>query len=235
MLADGHAVVGFVQLTQWQWDDALRAMRRAVELDPGSADWRTFYGQGVCLVGGDGCVEGMRQLARAVTLDPLGALPRSLLAQAYFLAGRYDDAIREQHRLHALDSTFFYLDDYAAASWREKGDLARSLREYEATQRRVRQPLPGLALTYARMGGADDARRIARQLEGASVQVPPDALAMIYANLGEADRAFTWLERARREHSALLMGLAVIPAYRPIRGDPRYAALLREMGLDRRR
>jgi serine/threonine-protein kinase len=235
LLPDGHAVAAYAHLAAWNWNDALRETERAVELDPGSSEWRMLYGQTACLLKSDGCAEGLRQLTHAVSLDPLSVVARSLLAQGYYLSRKYDDAIREQRRVTDLDSTFFYLDDYAAASWREKGDFDRSAKEYEALGRRLGQRLPGLAVTYAKMGRRDDALAIAKELRSGRTHAPPDAIAIIYSSLGEKELAFEWLDRARREHSALISALLVMSEYRVLHGDPRFTKLVRDVGLDGRR
>jgi hypothetical protein len=56
---------------------------------------------------------------------------------------------------------------------------------------------------------------------------------MIYASLGEKDEAFAWLERAYEARSAFLAtGVLSAPAYDPLRGDPRFGALLKKMDLE---
>jgi hypothetical protein len=56
-------------------------------------------------------------------------------------------------------------------------------------------------------------------------------LATIYAGLGEKDEAFRLLEKGYREHSGAMPYLAVDPFWYGLRSDPRYADLLRRMGL----
>jgi hypothetical protein len=82
------------------------------------------------------------------------------------------------------------------------------------------------------MGRRTEALAIAKELQGGRTHAPPDAIAVIYASLGETDLAFEWLDRARREHSALISALLVIPEYRVLHGDPRFAKLVRDVGLD---
>ena len=97
-------------------------------------------------------------------------------------------------------------------------------------------PLHGLAVTYARMGETDEARRILQELHELSREtyVAPDKFAIIYAALGENDRAFEWLERASEAHSAGMMWLRGFPEYDSIRSDPRFEALLRRLNYDAR-
>jgi hypothetical protein len=56
-------------------------------------------------------------------------------------------------------------------------------------------------------------------------------IATIYAGLGNKDEAFRWLEKGYEEHSASMPYLAVDPFWYGMRSDPRYADLLRRMGL----
>jgi tetratricopeptide (TPR) repeat protein len=91
-----------------------------------------------------------------------------------------------------------------------------------------------LAVTYAKMGRREDARRILEQLIEKSRQqyVAGEKIATVYAALGEKDEAFRWLERALDEHSASMAGVASSPEFRPLRSDPRFADLLRRLGID---
>jgi hypothetical protein len=62
--------------------------------------------------------------------------------------------------------------------------------------------------------------------------VSPEQVAMIYASLGEREQAFAWLQRAYDARSAfLVVGILTSPAYDPLRGDPRFAALVKRMGI----
>jgi hypothetical protein len=49
--------------------------------------------------------------------------------------------------------------------------------------------------------------------------------------MGDRDHAFEWLEKAFAEHAGRLEYIKVEEALDPIRSDPRYASLLRRMGL----
>ena len=56
-------------------------------------------------------------------------------------------------------------------------------------------------------------------------------IAEVYAYRGDKDRAFEWLERARRQRDAGLVGLRCDPVYENLHGDPRWDAFLRTLGL----
>src|SRR5260370_38833356 len=91
----------------------------------------------------------------------------------------------------------------------------------------------GIAHLYARMGKAEDARRILSVQE----QPPPDGvqdwfyIAGVYAQLGDKDRAFLWLERAYENRDFFLTFVKVDPQMDPLRSDPRFKDLLNRICL----
>jgi tetratricopeptide (TPR) repeat protein len=162
--------------------------------------------------------------------DPLSPLASWTKEALLYSSRRYDDAIKQHQRTAQLDSTFFYGDDYLGAAYREKGMLRQAVAEYG---RFPTSPPPyGLAITYARMGKIDDARKIALAWEKASMSryIVPECIAMIYASLNEKEKAFHWLDKAFAAHSSVLIGLRWFPEYDPLRSDPRFSALLKKLG-----
>jgi serine/threonine-protein kinase len=226
--ADAHAVRGYA-MAALTWDTTgIRELRRAVELDPNDAEIRFMYAQILCIIRNDMCGAGVLQMEAAVRLDPLWPLARWGYTQTLFSARRWDEAIAAQRRVRELDSTFFYADDWGAASWREKGDLARSLAEYESIRHLSPIPLYGMAITYARMGRTDEARRIAQELERLrpTQHFPPEYIALIYAALDDREHALEWLKTGRRERSAWMIFIAVLPEFDTLRDDPRVKAVM---------
>jgi hypothetical protein len=86
---------------------------------------------------------------------------------------------------------------------------------------------------HARLGERIQALRILDELKGASKQeyVSAYSFAVIYLGLGEKDQAFAWLEKAYEQRSFLLAYLKVDPIWDPLRSDPRFADLVRRIGL----
>jgi hypothetical protein len=95
-------------------------------------------------------------------------------------------------------------------------------------------PQPGQAITYARMGRRSDAERVLGEVKAfaATHYFAGEEIASIYVALGDNDAAFQWLDRAYQEHSGSLHGIVVRPIFRPLHSDPRFAALLKRIGLD---
>jgi hypothetical protein len=92
---------------------------------------------------------------------------------------------------------------------------------------------PPLGYTYALAGSRDEARKVLGQLEELSKRKYVSAffIATIHIGLGEKDRAFEWLDNAYQERNPNLVNLKVHPIFDPLRADPRFANLLRRVGL----
>ena len=90
-----------------------------------------------------------------------------------------------------------------------------------------------LGYAHARLGERNQALRMLEQLEAASKEryTPAFCFAVVYAGLGEKDQAFTWLEKAYEERTSRLGYLKVEPLWDPLRSDPRFADLVRRIGL----
>jgi hypothetical protein len=90
-----------------------------------------------------------------------------------------------------------------------------------------------LASAYARAGRRDDALRLIAEVKKRkrAGYVPAKAFVEAYLGLGENDQAFDWLEQAYKEHSNILELIKVDPELDPLRGDPRFAELVRRVGL----
>jgi predicted Zn-dependent protease len=90
-----------------------------------------------------------------------------------------------------------------------------------------------LGHAYAVSGRRDEAMKILGDLKHRSKReyVSSDEVALIYAALGEKDQAFTWLEKAYAEHAFVLAYLKVEPMLDSLRSDPRFADLVRRVGL----
>ena len=143
----------------------------------------------------------------------------------------------QQLKTNSLDPSFIYLDWFPAAALRELHRYDESLASYAKAQSLMgEQPLHGYAITYARMGRTKEAREILTRLEAYARRhyVNPMFFAMIHASLGDKDRAFAALNRAADDRTVLIGGLNVWPELAPLRADPRFATLVKRVGLPAR-
>jgi pentatricopeptide repeat protein len=90
-----------------------------------------------------------------------------------------------------------------------------------------------LIRAYAHAGRRDDALRLLAELKRRRNDgyVPAAAFVNAYLGLGDNEQAFVWLEQAFKEKSNMLQWVKIHPYFDPIRSDPRFADLLRRIGL----
>ena len=218
----------------WDIPAADEGFRRSLQLNPNSADVHYLRSWFLCSL--KRWDEGFAETERAIALDPLSPIPSWVREYCFCMSRRFDEALAQHAKTSELDPNFFYVDVPAAIAYREKGMFAESVAEYQRLQKVTGQPMAGLAVTYARMGKTSEARTILREmLDLASRKyVSPELVALIYVSLGEKNQAFIWLDKAYQARSAwLITGVLVLPQYDPIRGDTRYTALLKKMGLEK--
>ena len=205
-------------------------VNRALQLDSNSAAAHLFLAFGVHYTRGD-LEQAVAEIQKAEKLDPLSPAISSWAAWIYVANGQIDEAIREAERTFQLDPNYIYRDPILATAYREKGDYVRATALYKKAEEVTGAPQPGLAVTYAKMGRQSEARQILDELKKISgtKYVSADVIASIYVALGEKDEAFHWLERAFEQYAAVGY---FAPEFRPLRGDPRFADLLRRIGVD---
>lgn len=232
--ADAYAVLGAVLLWyDWDLSGSERALRRALELDPNAGNARDYYAWTLIMRGQpDSALLVAREAFRK---DPLSAWLSYALEFRYVQVRDYDRVFQQQRVTAELDPNHFFWDLPIGIAYREKGEFDKAVAEYRRIEQHLGgRPLHGLAITYARMGRTDDARAILRRLEADARRryVPPEQIAMIYANLGDKDRAMKWLETAYETRSGWLLGWAQVdPSYDPLRSDPRFQSLMKRMPL----
>jgi serine/threonine-protein kinase len=170
----------------------------------------------------------------ALELDPASISARRSTAWIYYYARRYDQS--EYHLTRAIEmnplaeETFRVLG--LVLSMRGQHDEAeRVLREAEAMPGAGSYTTATLGYALARGGHRGEAERILDSVESASRRgyVSPVALATLHIGLGDHERALDEAERALEERRGWLAYLRVNPLMDPLRGEPRFDALIRRM------
>jgi len=234
-LAEAVTSVGKV-LCWYEWDfpGAERELRRAVNLNENYAEAHYVFGSALPAVGKlDEAIEQMRE---ALTLDPLVPHYSRWLGRFLLYAQRYDEAIEQSHKTLELSHTSFHTHLDMGSAYLAMGQADEALRWFQRSQ-----SLPSAVRSYdahivrglAGLMELEEAHAIMERLETEAEQryVRGEVLAMGYAALAELDRAFGWLDRALEERSAGLIYLHLDPGYDPLREDPRYAEIVRKVGV----
>ena len=232
-LAEANAAVGQmkVYVAPFDFEGGDRALRRAIELNPGWAIAHQFFA--VSLLEQGRLDEGVRELETAHELDPLSGFITRFLAFAHTLKG--DDAramsiYRSAASLGPAFATIWDMDLYRQANAIDEGlaELARTSQGREGDPY-VRLNRAGL---QAAKGNRAEALPVAAEFERLSASNPACAhfAARLYVALGDYDHGFELLSRAI-DAQAMPIFYKDQPLWRPIRQDPRFQAALRRMGI----
>ena len=234
-LAEAHASLGIGSLMDhFDWRQADRELSTAIELNPGYAS--AYQWRAVSLASTGRVEEGVNMARRAQELDPLSLIINAYLGFAYYESRNYDSAADQCKKTLELDPNFAVAHSYLALAYAQKGAYELALEEA-----RKGVELSGgaanlkvmLAVVTAAAGKRTEAQQMAVQLAGAAHEgyLNPAEIGVIYAQLGEKDRAFQWLETAYEEGSIWTAFLKSEAALDSLRSDPRFGRLLREVGL----
>ena len=234
-LAAAHAALAAVYSDyQWRWQDADREYQRALELNPNDAATHSWYASfSVFRRNFDSALAHSR---RAVELDPLSMAAVSNHGMCLRFSGRNDEAVRHLEEALRLYPDMTPLMLHLGMAYTNAGRAEEGMKVLHdaLAVRHNKSQLPALyAYAAAKAGHRDEALRVVRELEALGTKEPIAAanIAIAWTALGDHDRAFLWLERAYEKRSYLLRTITVEQGFEPLRSDPRYADLMKRMGL----
>ena len=235
--AETHALLGeFYKTLEYNWPEVHREMTLALRLDPTSPLVRWRYAVSDLMPHGF-LEEAITEIERALESDPLSLLMQAWLGVMLVLAHKWDRALDQAHLLLHLYPSTFWGHFVMGVAYREKRMFEQAITALR-TAMEVSGGMPGLigwlGLTLGLNGSAAEARSLLDRLHGKAAQgyVPPSSFAWIHLGLGETDEAFEWLDRAVAECDQYMMPIKSYRFLDPIRGDPRFRALLIKMKLE---
>ena len=231
-LAESHRALGLVRLFfDWEWDDALRALERSVELDPTSAPSHLWLANGLITAGR--FEEAVASVKRAQSLDPLDLYTNALAGAHLALAGLLDESVIACKKALDLDPNYlpglYFLGNTYASSGR-LDDAITVLAKAADVSGRASFYLGFLGWAQATAGQRDEAQAILIELQqrAANEYVAPLYLAIVVSALGDMDRAFELLDEARQKRNAFL-AFPRFSIFDAFRGDPRFREHLERM------
>jgi DNA-binding winged helix-turn-helix (wHTH) protein/TolB-like protein/Flp pilus assembly protein TadD len=233
-LAEAHTSLGAASMFyDLDWAAAEREFNRAIELNP---RYVATYGVYSYLLSATGRLdEGVELARRGLQLDQLSAAASDDLGGAYYLARRYDEAIKQYHvSLEMENRVSSHLS--LGIVYEQRGKYEEAIAEYQqaiSLSERTSPILGQLGHAYALSGKRNEALKILAELQEMSKQryATPYDLAILYTGLGQREQALRQLNKACEERSGWIINLKIEPQFDPLRADPRYAVLLRSMNL----
>ena len=227
-LAEAHAALGFVRMAHDRdWEGAHASFRRALELAPGSA--HVLRGAAIlaaCLGRNEDAIALLR---RAVTLDPLSAPAQRVLASRCLYAGllvEAESALRRALEINPAGGlTHYWLGLLYLARSRWEEARAAFQQEGNAVLR-----LLGVTLVERALGHAELARTTLNEMVDKHASGGTFQIALAYATIGDADKAFEWLERADAQRDPGLIEIKAEMLLRSLYDDPRWPVFLQKLG-----
>ena len=225
-LAEAHHSLGNVKLNRLDWLGAADEFKRAIDLDPRLARAHAGYANVLSVLGQHD--RALEESQKASDLDP--SLPRAdvQLGWALMLAGQVDRAIE------VFRKSDLHRHDNLAAAYAAKRMYRESAAELEESLRADGADLRTelyLGAAYAKAGEVSKARAILRKLDSTRDYVSPVERAVLLDALGRRDEAFLALNQGVIERDVQLQSLKIEIFFDDIRRDPRFADLLRRVGL----
>jgi serine/threonine protein kinase len=237
-LAHPHAVLGRNEMNyDWDFAGGEAEFKKAFELDPNDADAHRYYAVCIGSIGGRE-QEALAEINRAQQLDPLSPVISSVTALVHTLARRYDEAIAVSKKAVNDDPTYALAHRRLAYAywgkrmytqvieeWKAYGQLSGDHNESDFASA-LEQGFRSAGWKRALTKGIE-ARQAQRKIGYSSAY----GIAQLFADLGDKDQAFQWLNIAYQERNDGLVGLKTDYTLDPIRSDPRFAELVRKVGL----
>ena len=226
-LAEAHVALADALLRgDWDWAGAERELNLALELNPNSDVAHDSYSRYFRLLGR--YQESVAEARRGLEINPLTESSYIILGMAYYFGRQYDEALPQFRKAQQMAPSRL---THVVLGWvyREKGmhkeAVAELLQLPDGSQK-----WGHLGNAYARAGQRAEAQRLLQKsIEQSKHEVGANEVALVYAGLGEKDRAFEWLEKAYKVHEGDMSFLKVDPPLDPLRSDPRFQDLVRRM------
>jgi TolB-like protein len=236
-LAHPHAVLGSNEMGHdWDFVGGEAEFKKAIELDPNDATAHQWYAEKLSSLGRG--QEAEAEITRAHQLDPLSPIITRVLGGVHVLTRNYDETISICTGLKNENPTFATAYDCLAYAYWGKRMYPQVIEEWK---------------TYGKVSGDPDDVEFGAALDrgfrasgwnGALTQAIATLetrrktryyssymIARLYSDLGDKEHAFQWLNIAYRERDGLLINLKTEFQWDPLRSDPRFAELIRKVGL----
>jgi serine/threonine-protein kinase len=232
-LAQAHATLGLLESQcEWNWRGAEQEFRKAIDLQPNYAPAHHWAGLNYMETGQFAAADA--EFRQAQVLDPLSPMISEGLAENFYQARRYDEAITTVRTMPNPKVGWVVL----TCAYILKGVYQEALNVPEVANATDLNGFLLRAEALVRSGDRAGGLKILADVErkqrnpGASHDyIPPGYLGWAYAMAGEKEQAFAWLEKAYEQHDPALANLKVDPGFDSLRGDPRYLDLLKKVGL----
>ncbi|MBV8893193.1 MAG: winged helix-turn-helix domain-containing protein [Acidobacteria bacterium] len=226
-LPEAHAAMGFIHF-YYDWDKSASGteFQRALSENPHDAMAHSWYAESLAAKGQYS--EAIAEAESALHDDPLSLIVSSNAGWTFALAGRYDQSTETLKKGIDIDPEFPRTHFRLAEVYEARGQYELAMPEFEkAVKLSGGDPYyeASKGHAYAVSGNSSKAHGILRELlwRAQRQYVPPYAIALIYAGLGDQDQAFHWLQSAVEDKSTSMVFLRTDPEMASLHSDPRFS------------
>ena len=235
-LAEAYTSLAWVKYRlDLDWFEAEADFNWAIGLNPGYATAHQWYA--ALLRDMSRFDEALAEINQALDLDPFSLPIMTSIGFLFYQARQYDQAMEHCQKVLEIDAEFPWAHEVLGLIYVQKSLFKEAITEIQKAVNfsgRSIQYLADLAFAHASAGNENKSREILEELLALSEEkyVPRYEIGVIYAALGEKDRAFASLEKAVEERSSSVVTINTNPSLDSLRSDPRFMILLEKMGLD---
>ena len=233
---DAHCALSIVQFFfEWNWEEAMKHVKDALALNPNDPNALLLFGLYYTIkCDFDKALEVMTQ---ALNTDPLSVVLNRTMADVQYLAENYEEALDYYDQVLILDPSFRAAHEFRAWTYLQMQDFEKAIAIFQDLGEEITHALrqeTQIGYAYALWGNMEDAQRYLDKLLNRKDPKAMD-LAVIYTGMGDADKAFHYLEECLEQRIGTLVFLNSSPIWKPLRNDARFNIILKKIGLEPRK
>jgi tetratricopeptide (TPR) repeat protein len=233
-LAEAHATLGIVNEYSWQWGEAEKEFKRAIELNPNYPTAYHWYSIFLRDMGRND--EAAAAIKRAQELDPLSSIIGVNVSRMYGVQNNHEASIENSLKTIELDPNFGPAYEYLALAYLKRGRNAEAIAAAEKAvdlSNRSGISVGDLGQVYAVVGKRAEAIDKIKELEEKYTRKEAigQYIAAVYVGLGDKDKAFEWLEKDFQARNGKLAEIRWQVQFEPLRDDSRFKDLIKRIGL----
>ncbi|HVH72860.1 MAG TPA: tetratricopeptide repeat protein [Candidatus Dormibacteraeota bacterium] len=231
-LAEAHTSLAYVKFSyDWDWSAAEAEFERGIVLNPNYAIAHHWYGQFLRLMGRE--QDSMLEGQKALELDPRSLIINVEAGLPYYYSQRYEEALSHFRKALELEPNFALAHHDIGWVLEAEEKYPEAIQEFERAVQLsdVAALWSSLGHAYGMAGRRQDAARVLARLREIAKQhyVSPSYEAAVHLGLGEDDQAMDLFEKAYAERSWAMVWFRIALHTKPLRGTPRFKALLAKM------
>ncbi len=234
-LAENHSsMMYYYAVFEWDWQKAEMESRKAIELNPKSAEVHHFYSLFQTFLGDfNNAIEHNR---RALELDPFSLVFNYANGLILYMFHKYDEAIKQFRETLEIDNSFLIVYFWISITYIQKGLYSEAVEEYQNYLLRnefTKKYVPVVDDVFKRSGIEGFLLWLVNEGIGLEKGIyhQPYHLANCYALLNKKEIAFQLLEEACEQQLSRVAWVKVDPGFDNLRNDPRFSILLEKVGL----